>query len=46
MLASHFGDLSRWLDPETDPRLIATALERIRPHDPDNDDVTTPWDED
>lgn len=33
MLATHFGDLARWLDPDTDPRLVLTALDLIRPPD-------------
>lgn len=43
MLAARFGSLELWLDPATDPRLIATALELLTrtpdddPDDPDED---------
>lgn len=37
MLASHYGSLELWLDPDTDPRLVATAYHRLT-HRPDPTD--------
>lgn len=33
MLASHYGELSRWLDPDADPQLVETALQLLTRED-------------